>query len=89
MNSKTLTLHLPSLRHPSVESDRVSLGLLRAALVVGEHVVDQRCRYDIRHETLRETAVLLRSKLQEVLGFLDVYELKLLAPTPNSDDIPF
>jgi hypothetical protein len=87
MNSKTLTLHLPSFYDRSLESDRASLSLLRAALVVGEHVVEHRCRYDGGREPLRQTAVLLRAKLQEVLGFLDVYELKL--NLPPSEEIPF
>jgi hypothetical protein len=87
MKSKTLTLQLPAFHDRSVESDRVSLSLLRAVLVVGEHIVEHRCRYDGRREPLRETALLLRSKLQEVLGSLDVYEHKL--NTPPSEEIPF
>lgn len=88
MNNKTVTLNLPSFYDRSVDSDRVSLSLLRAALIVGEHVVAHRCRYDGGREPLRQTALLLHTKLHEVLGFLELYEQKLnLAPA--NEDIPF
>lgn len=89
MTSKTLTLHLPHLYSRTHEADHAPLSILRAALVVGEHIVQNRCRYEAGQDAVRETAHLLRSKIQEVLCFLDVYEQKL-AKRPltdnNSDD---
>jgi hypothetical protein len=88
MTSKTLTLHLPAFFERSLDADRAPLSVLRAALVVGEHVVEHRCRYDARHDSLRETALLLRSKIQEMLCFLDAYERKLIH-RPSDDELPF
>jgi hypothetical protein len=66
---------------------------LRATLVVAEQILEFRCRYDARFTHLRETARLLRGKIQELTCFLDAYELKLDAAPgrddDDDDDIPF
>lgn len=89
MTTRTLTFDLPAYHDSGLDADRAPLAVLRAAIVVGEHVVDRRCHYSAHHE-VRETARLLRTRLQELLCFLDVYEQKLDAPPSKSDDdIPF
>ena len=94
MTSKTLTLHLPDFYNRAREADQAPLSMLRAALVVGEHIVQNCCRYEPGSDSLRETAQLLRSKIQELLCFLDVYEQKLAnrpvqGNASNDDNIDF
>ena len=86
MPNNIVTLTFPT----SSENEQAPLGLLRAALVVSEHVVDYRCRYDHRDASLRETALLLRTKMHDVLCFLELYEHKLAArPADSNDDVIF
>jgi len=92
MTTRTLTFDLPGYYDSNdIDADRAPLAVLRAAIVVGEHVVDHRCHYSARNRELCETASLLRTRLKELLCFLDVYEQKLDAPPRKLDDdeIPF
>ncbi len=90
MNSKTMNFALPFFHEKNLDVDRPPLSLMRAALLVGAHVVDQRRRYDAGQAPLGETARLLYGKIQEVLCFLDAYEYKLDKPHNDAhDDIPF
>lgn len=91
MTTRTLTFDLPGYYDSTgPDADRAPLAVLRAAIVVGEHVVGHRRHYSAQNHELRETAHLLHTRLQELLCFLDAYEQKLDAPSRKTDDeIPF
>ena len=90
MTHKIVTLRLPAYYERSLDADRAPLSVLRAALVVGGHVVEHRCRYEAHHLRLRDAAQLLHGKIQEILCFLDAYEQRLMNDPDVSDkDIPF
>lgn len=90
MTSKTVTLHLPDFYQRSQQADVGPLGLLRAALLVVQHLVSQRCRYVSPDDALRDAAELLNSKLRELLCIIDVYEKRLterpVSPLSSRDD---
>ena len=86
MTINTVTLNLPT----SGDNEQAPLGLLRAALVVAQHAVDYRCRYDFRDASMRETATLLRTKMHDVLCFIELYEHKLdTRPADSNHDVIF
>jgi hypothetical protein len=89
MTAKTVTLHLPDFYQRS-QADVGPLGLLRAALLVVQHLVGQRCRYVSPDDALRDAAELLHGKLRELLCIIDVYEKRLAErpayPSSSRDD---
>jgi hypothetical protein len=92
MTSKTVTLHLPDFYQRSHQADAGPLSLLRAALLVVQHLVGQRCRCISPDDALRDAAELLHGKLRELLCIIDVYEKRLGERPPypsssNDDDL--
>lgn len=87
MTSHTLTLHLPKLYQPSPEADVSSLGVLRAAIVVVQHLLT--CRSECDGGTVGQTADMVNHKLTELICLVEVYERRLedreRSPSYDSD----